>query len=69
MSSAGESRAWNAIKLNRKIKLTYEHARASRVNDQMSRYSPETYSHSVGYSLSLLYTLDTVYFRLVASEE
>ena len=39
-----ESRAWNAIKLNRKIKLTNEHARASRVNDQMSRYSPETYS-------------------------
>ncbi len=37
----GESRAWNAI---RKIKLTNEHARASRVNDQMSRYSPETYS-------------------------
>ncbi len=40
----GESRAWNAIKLNRKIKLTNEHARASRVNNQMSRYSPETYS-------------------------
>ncbi len=40
----GESRAWNANKLNRKIKLTNEHARASRVNDQMSRYSPETYS-------------------------
>ncbi len=40
----GESRAWNAIKLNRKIKLTNGHARASRVNDQMSHYSPETYS-------------------------
>ena len=40
----GESLAWNAIQLNRKIKLTNEHARATRVNDQMSRYSPETYS-------------------------
>ncbi len=39
-----ESRTWNAIKLNRKIKLTNELARASHVNDQMSRYSPETYS-------------------------